>query len=299
MKKLQNILASVLALCLLGGCTIANRQDNAKPTAAIQALELPFPSRVSFCAEPADPSITSINGIAVDNTTPLEQCLTTAYPLQELQDFFGTESLHDIITFHSQRYREDAQYREDFAHKTCLPLANEHFPIEVLRYTIPTAQVDPDTVPIPTAYTAYRVLEGGLYFVLWRESLYEDPALVPGEKYYEMRVTYYLQTIPMLDSYPIPEVGTDSYAEVRAADPLAELISIYEDYYSISILRSGYWLVGRYERQTSPDDPLGQLEFTASDLLLTELFLCEPMDYWHVYLQYILYTDLFCPLLSE
>lgn len=244
MKKICSLFLIVVLLITGAGCT-SSKNSNSTHTK--------ITPRSIFSAQPIQTEPGALNGIPINNTMSLEQALTTAYPLSQLEEFFGTYSRLEWSYYDSETaLPQEKSWNQ--AHS--LVAAVEHFPVQLLRYT----EVDGD----PQAYSIFRIMEGGFYYVFWYEDE-EDPDIDTGEGLYVCRDSMYLNDLPSQEDFESLIIGQSSLEDVCKLDS-GTLIEFTPNFYrSYHILDNGLGISALYERNHNAAPRNRQ------DLILTDL----------------------------
>ena len=256
MKKICSLFLIIVLLITGAGCT-SSKNSNSTHTK--------ITPRSIFSAQPIQTEQGALNGIPINNTMSLEQALTTAYPLSQLEEFFGTYSWLEWSYYDSEAALPQEKAWNQ-AHS--LVAAVEHFPVQLLRYT----ELDGD----PQAYSIYRIMEGGFYYIFWYE-WYEDeeyPDIDTGEGLYVCRSSMYLNGLPSQADFESLIIGQSSLEDVCKLDS-GTLIEFSPNFYrSYHILDNGLGISALYWRKNHNSAPRNR-----QDLILTDWSVTAP-PYW-------------------
>ena len=220
-----------LFLFALSGCRAGNSPgspDHADSAANDQYAAASVSAQ--FTAEPAQTEQNSLNGVPIDNDTPLEQA--TSYPLEQLQEFFGSYSFSEIGMYTSQTLSI-----QDWQQTHSLVFTNEHLPSNILRYT--------QRQDFCMAYSIYRVEEGGFYYVFWIE-LAENPALYVGERPYVMDCAQYFNGFASPEAFLQLQIGQSNLEDLHTLDTGTEVTFTPNFYTSVHYLDNGLCITADY-----------------------------------------------------
>ena len=199
MKKLYYLFLIAVFLTTCTGCN----SNDAAPHAQSTNNYLAFSN-----AQPAQVDLGSLNGVPIDNNTPLEQA--TSYSLTQLQDFFGSYSFSEVGI-----YMNETSVIQDWQQTHSLVFTNEHLPTNILRYT--------QRQDSHKAYSIYRVNEGGFYYVFWNELANENSDIYAGESHYVMDYALYFNGFVDQANFLQLQVGQSNLENVCAIDSGSEI----------------------------------------------------------------------------
>ena len=233
------LVVALLFVLLLSGCGTTPAEETAAPTSAEVTTEPTTQPPAETVPEetgpaPTIPALSDMNFypkeyFVIDDETPLEEALTVAYPLAELEAFFRPQE-------NNMRPGEVVPFAE----------IQKRFPIEVFR---------------SPGYSVYKVEEGGYFYVDWswepKEYEGEEPQVFfcayingnrdPAELEALMENRWWIEAPTLENSNYLHVLAIDPYAQMRPDIGACEYTVTYLNpaellicYYQFIELEGGY-----------------------------------------------------------
>ncbi len=166
------------------------------------------------------------DGFVADNSKSVSELDLQAYPLQDLQRYFGLQSENETLVL------EDSEKTASHS----IEAVNQEFPIECLRDSG------------RGYYTIYKVEEGGYYFVFWVQTFSPTAQSTEQQDAY-VYFTAYLRHLKSSTDFDSIIAGTSTAEDVFKIDQATELCFLMSNgIYSFSLLNDGKILEIKYEK---------------------------------------------------
>lgn len=167
-----------------------------------------------------------LNEYVVDDTTPLESCLTKEYDLVELELFFNGTNSNENLVFNPE------------ATPLTFSRVDQKFPVEIIR---------------GGGYSVYKVRQGGFFYVFWVSPLVSGQTKTVGEP--QVYFSAYLASSVSPSKFDSIKPWESTAKDVKQIDPSVELSFVYSSaIYSFSYIDDGSVLVIEYAYQDGIND---------------------------------------------